>query len=263
MLRPRIDCHMHTTHSPDGQNTPLEMAQRARELGLETIALTDHCEVDHYFTKGYLRAVPQAFAAAEALKQTCSAPEILTGIEIGQASWNFELCDRLLAQNSYDYVLASMHHLPETTDFYKLAATPEGAVHLLHRYYAELLRVVEWGNFDALAHPNYPMRYIEGAHHLSIPRDVYAEDLDRVLRAVVQRDKALEVNTQGTPILPDLYVLKRFRELGGRLVTIGSDAHSTDALGHGLADGLQMIRDAGFSALTVYRNRKPVEIAIL
>lgn len=81
-----------------------------------------------------------------------------------------------------------------------------------------------------------------------------------MLRAAAQAGKGIEVNTQGM-ILPDAEVLRRFRELGGRYVTMGSDAHSARALGHGLPDGLRAIQDAGFTELTVYRHRKPYAMA--
>jgi histidinol-phosphatase (PHP family) len=256
------DSHMHTTNSPDGCNTPEEMVQRARILGMKHITITDHCEVDQYFTHGYVRSVPKAYADADRLRRTVSAPEVLVGIEIGQATTSFALCDGLLAKNDYDFVLASVHHLPNTIDFYKLAADYHGAVFLLKRYYAELLRVVEWGNFDVLAHVTYPMRAIEKGRHFTIPRSLYQQDLDRVLRAAVAAGKGIEVNTQGGYLMPDVETLIRFRELGGQYVTIGSDAHSADMLGVGLQEGLQRIKDAGFDKITYYRRRQPVQVAL-
>lgn len=253
------DSHMHTTNSPDGRNSPEEMVQRARQLGLKTITITDHCEVDQYFTHGYVRSVPKAYEDADRLRTISTDPEVLVGIEIGQARCNLALCDQLLAKNRYDLVLASVHHLPNTIDFYKLAADYHGAVYLLKRYYAELLHVIEWGNFDVLAHVTYPMRAIEKGRSMTIPREIYQDDLDRVLKAAIAADKGIEVNTQGGYLLPDLQTLTRFRELGGRYVTIGSDAHGADVLGVGLQQGLQMIYDCGFDQVTYYRNRRPVQ----
>lgn len=253
------DSHMHTINSPDGRSTPEEMVARARELGMQHITLTDHCEVDQYFTHGYVRSVPKAYADADALRRSVADPEVLVGIEIGQATSSFALCDGLLAKNDYDFVLASVHHLPNTIDFYKLAADYHGAVFLLKRYYAELLRVIQWGNFDVLAHVTYPMRAIEKGRGTHIPRELYQRELDQVLQAAIRAGKGIEINTQGGYLLPDLKTLIRFRELGGQYVTVGSDAHSAEALGVGLQEGLQLLHDAGFDKVTYYRRRQPVQ----
>lgn len=254
------DQHLHTTCSPDGRSTPEEMRDRARALGLRGITITDHCEAEQYFTHAYYRSVPQAYAQADALRRAGGPVEVRVGIEIGQPRSNPEVCAQLLAANDYDLVLASLHRLPDTADFYTLSADLTAAASLMRRYCAELERIVAWGQFDVLAHLTYPLRLIAGAHHLKLPRETYRDALDRVLRAAAQAGKGIEVNTQGM-ILPDAEVLRRFRELGGRYVTMGSDAHSARALGHGLPDGLHAIQDAGFTELTVYRHRKPYAIA--
>lgn len=250
------DQHLHTTGSPDGKNTPEEMRTRAQELGLRGITITDHCEAEQYFTHAYYRTVPQAYARAEALRRTPGLVEVRVGIEIGQPRSNPELCARLLEAYDYDLVLASIHRLPDTADFYTLGADLSTAASLMRRYCAELERVIAWGRFDVLAHVTYPLRLIAGAHRLQLPRETYADALDRVLRAAAQAGKGIEVNTQGM-ILPDVETLRRFHAFGGRYVTVGSDAHSARALGHGLPDGLRVLREAGFSELTVYRHRRP------
>lgn len=259
---PFINTHLHTSCSPDGQNTPQEMAEQARACGLRTVAFTDHCETEKYFTAAYYRSVPEAYRQADALRKTCRAPEILVGIEIGQPRSNLPLCEQLLSKFAYDYVLVSLHRLPDTMEYYHLGATVDGAVYLLRNYYAELERIITWGQFDALAHVTYPMRFIHALHKLDIPREAYQPALDRVLRAAAQAGKAIEVNTQEGYVLPDREALERFRAFGGRHVTLGSDAHSADAIMQGLAAGQQLIYDSGFRCITVYRQRKPYEIPL-
>lgn len=257
MLLPQYeDQHMHTTHSPDGRNTPEEMVVRARGLGLRGITLTDHCEVDQYFTHAYFHSVPQAYRDAAALRSAGGPVEVRVGIELGQPRSNVALCERLVTEHAYDLVLASLHRLPDTADFYTLSADRKSAESMMIRYFAELERIIEWGCFDVLAHLTYPLRLIEGVRHLTLDPGVYADALDRVLRAAAQSGKGIEVNTQNM-ILPDVETLRRFRMFGGRYVTLGSDAHSAAALGHGLSDGLRRIREAGFRQIAVYRGRRP------
>ena len=259
---PYINTHIHTTCSPDGTHSPQEMAAQACACGLRIIALTDHCETEQYYTNAYFRSVPEAYRQAAELRETCRSPEVLVGIEIGQPRSNLPLCEQLLSRFSYDYVLASLHRLPDTMEYYHLGATVDGAVYLLRQYYAELERILAWGQFDALAHITYPMRFIHAIHKLEIPRDAYRASLDRVLQAAAETGKAIEVNTQEGYLLPDLETLTRFRALGGRYVTLGSDAHSAAAIMQGLTAGQQMIWDSGFRHITVYRRRQPFELPI-
>ena len=164
------DCHMHTSHSFDGSNTAEEMVARAAELQIPVIALTDHCEVNEFYSTGYCSSVPMAWKAAreQQTRQNGSLPEVLVGIEIGQPGTNYELADRILAAHEYDFVLASVHNLLHTPDFYFLSYTEENAKFLLGHYFDELLHVVEWGHFDSLAHLTYPLRYITGEFGIQI-----------------------------------------------------------------------------------------------
>ena len=261
-----MDLHLHTTNSPDGTNTAAELVARANELQIPTIAFTDHCEINEYFSKGYVTSVPSAFAAAQQAKTLGRPVEVLCGIEIGQPYENYALTDRILSAQAYDFVLVSLHKLPNTKEFYYLSADRESADYLLDRYFSTMLEVVRWGNFDAVAHLTYPLRYISGTFGLSADLSLHREKLDAVLAQLAQQHKALEINTCGyrnssgtcDPALP---VLRRFRELGGTMVTIGSDAHSVSALGSGIAQGMEVARAAGFETLTVFRNRRPYPIA--
>ena len=134
---------------------------------------------------------------------------------------------------------------------------------LLTTYWAEEQEVIAWGQFDSLGHLTYPLRYIEGDHGIPVDLSRHREAIDGIFRALIDAGKALEVNTSGyrqkigRP-LPDLPLVKRYRELGGELVTLGSDAHTTADLGRGIAEGMEMLREAGFRYFTVYERHKPL-----
>ena len=91
----------------------------------------------------------------------------------------------------------------------------------------------------------------------------HQEAIDQIFRALIDAGKALEVNTSGyrqkigRP-LPDLPLVRRYRELGGELVTLGSDAHSTQDLGKGIEEGMEMLQEAGFRYVALYEQRKPI-----
>jgi len=263
------DCHMHTSRSFDGSNTAQEMVARAAELKIPVIALTDHCEINEFYSTGYCSSVPMAWQAAREQQklQAASSPEVLVGIEIGQPGTNYELAERVLSAREYDFVLASVHNLLHTPDFYYLSYTQENARFLLGHYFDELLRVVQWGNFDSLAHLTYPLRYITGEFGIQVDLAQYGEKIDAILSLLAEKEKALEINTSGLRqkigmTLPHLELVRRFRQLGGKYITVGADAHCVDDLGTGIAEGIEVARQAGFGAVTVYRRRCPQEIRI-
>ena len=97
----------------------------------------------------------------------------------------------------------------------------------------------------------------------TVSYDEFREELEAILDLLIEKGKGLEVNSSGyrygldSPH-PNLAILKRYREKGGRIVTLGSDAHQTDQLGAGLAEAAELLREAGFSEYAVFRERRPV-----
>lgn len=260
------DCHTHSTCSPDGESTPVQQLARARALGLYAWTLTDHCEAQAWAGK-YRAAAAAAWAAMAALAAgDTGGVRFYKGVELGQAHHNPAAARELLDGRDYDLVIGSIHNLRRKEDFYYMKYQPErmGAVHdLLAAYWREELDMIALGLFDTLGHLTYPLRYMEAALGGPVDLAPHREAVDEIFRALVRGDKALEVNTSGfrqgmgRP-LPDLPLLKRYRELGGRLVTLGSDAHCTQDLGAGIDDGMDLLREAGFMEFCVYEKRRPV-----
>jgi histidinol-phosphatase (PHP family) len=108
----------------------------------------------------------------------------------------------------------------------------------------------------------YPWRYIVGERGLVIDDDLFRDKIDRVLMSLIEKRKALELNTSGLrqklgKTMPDLPVIQRYRELGGTLITIGSDAHRWADVGGGVEQGLGLLRRAGFNHFVIYVQHEP------
>ena len=135
-------------------------------------------------------------------------------------------------------------------------------------YLDQLYELVRWNGFDSLAHLTYPLRYINGEHHFGVELKNYAEKVDEILKLLAKNQKALEINTSGYrqaygKPLPDLEVVKRFKEVGGRYITFGSDAHHYYDVGKNIADGMEMAKAAGFTYLTIYEQHVPMLVPII
>ncbi len=264
------DCHNHSACSPDGGDMAECMCQKAAELGLYAYTLTDHCECQE-FEAEYAPRVEKAWAEMERIKNNLAGKlRFYRGIELGQPNQDLPAAEAALSHREYDFVIGSIHNIRNFEDFYFLDYTKEGPDfidRLLCAYWQELLEVIDWGNFDSLGHLTYPLRYIEGEHGISVDLAKHREAIDHVFLALIRRDKALEVNTSGLRqkigrTMPDLPLLTRYHELGGRLVTLGSDAHRAEELGNGIDQGMELLRQAGFEEFTVFDHRRPVMLPL-
>lgn len=258
-----VDCHNHSNCSPDGQLSPQAMLDRAKELGLYAYTLTDHCECNQYEEK-YRQRVGTAWQAMNALAVP-QGLQFYRGIELGQPMQNLPGATEAIGRYPYDFVIGSLHNLQGQEDFYYMDCRrmdSEELFRILDQYWDELLDMISWGGFDSLGHLTYPLRYIQGEQGVRVDMAPHQKKIDEVLAALIQKNKALEVNTSGlrqkigVP-LPDFPLLRRYHELGGRLVTLGSDAHCTEDLGNGIDQSMELLKAAGFTQFTLYIKHEP------
>ena len=260
------DCHNQSACSPDGKDTVERMCRQAAELGLYAYTLTDHCECQEYESR-YRPRVRKAWGEMERARDSFSGKfRFYRGIELGQPNQDLPAAEQALSQGEYDFVIGSIHNIRGFEDFFFLDYTREGPEfidRLLSAYWQELLEVIRWGGFDSLGHLTYPLRYIVEDHGIPVELTRHREQIDGVFRALIRAEKALEVNTSGLRqkigrTLPDLPLLARYHELGGRLVTLGSDAHRAEDVGKGIPQALEMVKAAGFGRVATFQRRKPV-----
>ena len=161
----------------------------------------------------------------------------------------------------------ALHNLRNMLDFWFLDYTQYDVDKLLDEYFDEELGLVKWGKFDTLAHLTYPLRYIIGEQKKPVDMARYTDKIDEILRLLAQSGKALEINTSGLrqPLgttMPDEYFVRRFREFGGELITVGSDAHYAEHLGANIEDGMALAKKCGFDYIALFNDRLPTFIPI-
>lgn len=265
------DCHLHTAYSFDGKAKTEEILERAEALELAACCITDHCEMNTPDLASLEKDMKASVAEVERLRQgrfLRSNTLFLTGLELGQDLQNQSEAERFLSEISVDFVIGSLHNVTGETDFYYLEYTPERATALLNQYFDELIALAEWGQFDSLGHLTYPLRYISGKYGIHPDMNRYEKQIDTILSLLAKNGKALEINTSGLrneigETLPSFTYVKRFRELGGRHITLGSDAHDPEGVGMGLSEAAMLAKEAGFSSITYFMKHRPVEIPIL
>lgn len=270
MSRPLLmDNHMHTTVSGDSRAPAEELCRSAVEKGFSIITFTDHCEVDKVpedFNRMLVSLTQQLCT-----DMRCQFPQltILFGTEIGQMVQFPRRAQQIVEEFPLDFVLASLHNTKGYDDFsainyldpaFNIAA-------MFEAHYREMLVMAQTGDFDSLAHLTYPFRYLANFPELTVDKNQFDDIIDEILKAVVARGKALEINTSGLrqkigETLPGKKFLTRYRELGGELLTIGSDAHLPGDLGAGVEQGYALAQACGFTHIAYYRQRKPLLVKL-
>lgn len=263
------DLHIHSQYSFDSKSALDDICATAIANKVDILAITDHCDM----TPGaegiqcYLRCERERAMAFVTAQRKHAQLELLYGIEIGNAVDMPQKTKAFLEERTFDFVLGAIHFLSDGTDIYQISIQSQADVERMFAdYFSQMMNLVELGGFDSLAHIDYPIRILKGKMDWYTSQS-YTQQIECILKALVEKNIALEVNTRGaydwqTHISPEPWVLQRYVALGGTLVTIGSDAHSSAFVGAGFAQARDLLKSVGLEAYTIYRNRVPHQIPL-
>ena len=268
ILKNIIDMHTHTDNSFDGNHSPVYMCEAACNKGLRAIAFTDHCEVDAFNADGERNVRQAYFEIAKAKSAFTGKLLVLNGIELGQPAYDIETAEKILSSQKFDIVIGSVHNLRKREDFYYIEDFSKIDIKTtMEEYFSEILTMLEWGNFDILAHLTYPFRYLYSRNNIRVDINEYKSQVDEILKLAAEKGISLEINSAGlrqpvNRLAPEAETVKRFKELGGKYVSVGSDAHFAQHIAVGIKDAMAVAKDAGFDCVTLFQKRQPVEIPI-
>jgi histidinol-phosphatase (PHP family) len=257
-----LDAHLHTVRSPDANAMLEAYCVLAAERGIPELAITDHVDFDPTMPAyGFSSFADRERDVREAAARWADRGlAIRFGVEVTYER-AFEADIRgWLARHPHDYVIGSVHISEDSP--YK-ASNVRGFVagrrlaEVVAPYFDEVIGAARSGLFDTIGHMDFVKRYL--VPHV-MPADLAAapELYEPVLASLVETGTTLEVNASGLRQLPrETYpsaaIVARYRELGGRHVTVGSDAHRTEWFAYGLADAYRNASAAGFEELTIRR----------
>ena len=256
-----FDFHMHSRVSFDGHDTGLAMALAAREAGLKEICFTDHMDYEP------LAGVQTLLYDLEEYGREYDGLEvpglkIRRGMEFGMEPHNAQQLRLDAKKRHYDFILGSVHFVGKDDVYYASFWDGRTVHEAERRYLEETLRCVQaHDDFDVLAHLNFISK--ARAHHAPrpLPYDEHRELVDAILETLVKKDKGLEMNSSGVDrgvgFLPEREFFLRFRELGGKIVTVGSDAHRCNRVGQYSRESAEMLREI-FGYVCTFENRQPI-----
>ena len=265
----KVNYHFHSRCSFDGQAPLTELCAAADRAGLRYLCLTDHCDLVDEFGKDddtwSWESIDRELGEA---RRAYPELDIRRGVELGQAMLRRDAAEKVLAEPDIAFVLGSMHHTVAREDFYYLKyRDPRQCEAILEEYLNSLLWLSRTDYFDSLAHLTYPLRYMEARDGVPVDLHRFDDLIREILKHLVERGKALELNTSGyrqgmASPMPPGYILKMYRELGGDLITIGTDAHVPSHMAEGLEQGALLLEQCGFRYITLYQNRNPQQIKL-
>ncbi len=255
------DFHMHTRVSFDAEETGLAMAQAALAAGLKEICFTDHLDYDPLEQMGCL-----AFdtAAYNAEYDQLEVPGLLIrrGMEFGLTPDNRDQFALDLQRRPFDFVLGSIHFVDDLDVYFQEWWAGKSVFQAERRYLEATLECIRiHDQFDVLAHLTYVAKTRSHPAPRPVPYREHQEIIDEILQTLAAKGKGLELNTSGMDrcggFLPTADIFRRFKELGGQIVTIGSDAHQAVRVGQYAFQACDILKDI-FGYVCTFEGRQPV-----
>lgn len=264
-----FDCHLHSYFSCDSEMQPEAACEKAISLELQGIAFTDHLDYDYPdLDLSFMIDFRLYSEYMDELKIKYKENlKILKGIEVGIQPHVIEDTNSLVNEFDFDFVISSTHIIdkldPYTGAYYEGKDKKQSDT----RYLQEILHsVTNFKNYDVIGHIGYIRRY--GPYgDKNFKYSDYIDLADSILETIINDGKGIEVNTSGyrngleSPV-PDYDIVKRYRELGGEIVTIGSDAHYPEHIGDGFELVKEQLKNLGFNYFTYFEGRKPVFVKL-
>ena len=269
------DMHTHSSHSHDCREKMAETRAAQALAGTSFAAVTDHSDIGYYQTRDAFLRIESSFREVNELNsRNDSRCRLLTGVEIGDGIIFPDKMRRVEKLCDYDVIIGSIHCQPidgelkaySTIDFSSF--TDEEVDAFMRNYFDGIKKMIEIADFDVLAHLTCPTRYITGRYGKKVHIDNYADDINFILKAIIKRGIALELNTSSLSLklgdfVPHTDILKAYRDLGGYLVTIGSDAHIKEEASANFTRALKHLKSLGFDNIYYFKNRKPYQCRIV
>ena len=267
-----MDFHTHTNNSLDSNRTMDELIKCAMDKGLTGIAVTDHAETWYFEQHQVIKHITDCINQVKDAKKKYTL-KIFQGIEIGSPLDDIKKTKEMMSLCDYDVILNSVHCVKYGDIEASFAAIDfsllddDTTYSLMDVYFDKMLQTAKNSDFDILCHLTYPFRYTNGRYGKNIDVMKYENIIDNIFETLIKRQKSLEINTASIGerygkfncLCPDEYFIKKYYNMGGRHITLGSDSHrNVDGLtpGNGFDVALPVLKKIGFDKITYFEKRK-------
>lgn len=265
-----FDTHTHCYHSHDSNENPRDMINAAIDKGLDYIAFTDHFDGELTLLDGF-DDIPQIdlerhFKEITLLKEEFKDKiQVGVGIECGFMKEADGIYVQALKNYDTDIVINSVHTV-EYEDCYLPSFFQKRTKEQAYFAYLQAVRdsLESSYHFDSIGHIGYVIRK-SIYQYKSLRYADFADIIDDILKNIISKGKALEVNTHGGKVidfLPTAEILKRYKELGGELLTFGSDSHNVNRICEKYSLAAHALKELGFEYMFKYLAHKPIAVKL-
>lgn len=260
------DCHMHSSFSSDSQAPMEQMIEKAILLGLPGICFTEHMDPDYPDTPDNLSFDVDMSSYQETVflfkEKYHNKIDIHFGIEFGIQPHLDGLLHEFVSKYPFDFVIGSTHTVHGFDPYYPDFFHDREESVCYREYFEEVLENIKtFSEMDVCGHIDYVVRYGPNQNR-KYSYSKYQDILDAILQELIKRNIGIEINTGGFAYglgqpnpCPD--IIRRYRELGGEIITLGADAHTPERIAYDFDKASQILKNCGFSHYTVFHQRKP------
>lgn len=265
----RSDFHMHTEFSGDSSTPVRDMLDAAIARGMESVCITDHIDEDYpedseTGKNPFLFDIGRYFQNLEEIrKEYAGRLDVRIGVELGLQPHLGERYRALTREKPFDFVIGSLHviHGMDPYDGIIFRGRSDREVYR-EAFQATLENLEQITDFDVLGHIDYVVRYGRNRAQEYSYR-TFSDEIDSILKKVINMGKGIEMNMGGFKYglgfcNPHPDVIRRYRELGGEIITVGADAHRPEHVAYEFEKAGDILKNCGFRYYAEYRERKPV-----
>lgn len=267
------DMHTHSENSHDSTCKIEDMCLSQVKNGTNFFAVTDHFDTPSFKDYDIFTPIKTSCETAYKLNEKYKDKiQILRGIEISEGFWYPNEYQKARFLTDYDVVIGSVHlvkykdltYAYSKIDFSKLSEST--IVEYIDSYFDDMITMIETIDFDILAHLTCPLRYIKGKYKINIDMSRYNDKIEQILALIIKKGIALEVNTSSYEnigsFMPSTDILQKYYDMGGYLITLGSDAHTAQNASKIFRKAIEEINKIGFNNLFYYKNRTQIQITL-
>lgn len=259
----KADLHTHSSFSTDSDEPLFEMAKAAEKKGLQTLCITEHMDMD--YPGGEFILDTESYRNELLRVREHTSIELLFGVELGLMDYLAPKLNEYSKAWDFDFIIGSSHLVDGQDPYYPEYFQTLGSRNGVLRYFESILANIKAMDcFDVYGHLDYVVRYSPEKGY--DPLD-YREIIDEILKLLIGKSKGIEINTAGIKsglgyVHPHRFILNRYKELGGEIITVGSDAHDKSRVAADLDKAQAALTAAGFTHYAVFRERKPNFVVI-
>lgn len=270
-----FDYHLHSEYSDDSWYDMEQVVIDAIAKGLKEICFCDHVDYGvkldwddprpaRLYHGEEVRNVnyPDYFSRIEMLQKKYSGQiTIRKGLEFGIQMHTIHEFNKLIDNYPMDFVLLSIHQINDKEFWLNDYQTGKSVLEIYEGYYEEMLSLVKnFKDYSCLAHMDLVRRYVED------PQDMFYENkeiIKNILETVIEDGKGIEINTSNVRygidgLTPSLEILKLYKQMGGKIITVGSDSHKPEHLGFNILESYQILRELGFESVYTFESMQPI-----